>query len=245
MRKDLIFDLGFHNGDDTDFYLAKGFRVVAVEANPAMAAAGSRRFRTAIKNGKLVLLNKAVSDSRKTLTFYVHPGKSHWSSCIKEMAESDGTQAKPVKVSPVNIAELCAEYGVPRYIKVDVEGCDALAAGQIAGLKEKPAFVSFETSKKDYAGIFSYLYAAGYKRYQLVNQANNPARGCPEKTREGKTIKYRFGEHSTGYFGLDLPPAKWLSFQEALSRYLKYRELKAADNQELGLGWLDLHAGLE
>jgi len=189
----------------TDGNLAKGFRVVAVEANPAMAEAGAKRFRPAVKNSRLTLLNKAVSDSSQTITFYVHPGKSHWSSCLKEMAESDGTPAKPVRVSPVNIAELCASYGVPRYIKVDVEGCDALAAKQIEALKEKPKFVSFETSKKDYAGIFSYLYAAGYKRYQLVNQANNPGRGAPEKTLEGKAIKYKFGEHSTGYFGLDLP----------------------------------------
>jgi hypothetical protein len=28
----LIFDLGSHNGQDSDFYLKKGFTVVAVEA---------------------------------------------------------------------------------------------------------------------------------------------------------------------------------------------------------------------
>lgn len=34
--ENLIFDAGAHRGDDTDFYLGKGFRVVAAEANPIL-----------------------------------------------------------------------------------------------------------------------------------------------------------------------------------------------------------------
>jgi hypothetical protein len=36
MHPDLIYDLGMHRGGDTQFYLEKGFRVVAVEANPGV-----------------------------------------------------------------------------------------------------------------------------------------------------------------------------------------------------------------
>jgi hypothetical protein len=39
LHPDLIFDVGFHRGEDTDFYLKKGFRVVAVEATGAEASA--------------------------------------------------------------------------------------------------------------------------------------------------------------------------------------------------------------
>ena len=35
-RKNLIFDIGMHIGQDTEFYLKKGFCVVAVEANPKL-----------------------------------------------------------------------------------------------------------------------------------------------------------------------------------------------------------------
>ncbi len=41
MNPDLIFDVGMNNGDDTDFDLAKGFRVVAIEANPDQRAAAT------------------------------------------------------------------------------------------------------------------------------------------------------------------------------------------------------------
>ena len=33
----IIFDIGMHCGEDTDFYLKKGFTVVGVEANPELA----------------------------------------------------------------------------------------------------------------------------------------------------------------------------------------------------------------
>ncbi|HKF56732.1 MAG TPA: hypothetical protein VKJ45_14845 [Blastocatellia bacterium] len=32
----LIYDVGPHLGEDTDFYLQKGFTVVAIKANPAL-----------------------------------------------------------------------------------------------------------------------------------------------------------------------------------------------------------------
>ncbi len=241
----LIFDFGFHNGDDADFYLAKGFRVVAVEASPSMIERGIERFKKQISDGQLVIVNKAVTDKVGVQNFYIHPEKSDWSSCLQELAESDGSKAEVVPVETTCLSDLSAQFGVPRYLKVDVEGCDSIVAKQISRLQEKPKFVSFETSKRDYAGIFAYLYVSGYSGYQLINQANNTARVAPNVTGEGKSIRYKFSKYSSGYFGEELPPDKWLTYDEALVRYIKYKELKQIDNQELGLGWLDLHARLD
>jgi FkbM family methyltransferase len=241
----LIFDFGFHNGDDTDFYLAKGFRVVAVEADPNLVQKGIARFESHINNNQLAIVNKAVSDTVGVQHFYIHPVKSDWSSCFKELAESDGSKAQVVTVETTSLADLCKLYGVPRYLKVDIEGCDLMVARQISHIQEKPTFVSFETNKRDYAGIFAYLYVSGYAGYQLINQANNTARTVSGVAGEGKTIAYKFSQYSSGYFGEDLPQNKWLSYDEALVRYIKYRELKRIDNQELGLGWLDLHSRID
>lgn len=46
-QPDLIFDIGMHNGDDSDYYLKKGFRVIAIEANPTLCALGAARFKEA------------------------------------------------------------------------------------------------------------------------------------------------------------------------------------------------------
>jgi hypothetical protein len=36
-----------------------------------------------------------------------------------------------------------------------------------------------------------------------------------------------------------------LTFDELLTRYIKYKELKQFDNVELALGWLDVHARID
>ena len=243
MENSLIFDFGFHNGDDTDFYLAKGFKVVAAEANPVLIQKGIERFGKQIGEGRLILLNKAVSAAAGTTTkFFIHREKSDWSSCLQELAESDGSKAEVVTIETTCLSELCRQFGVPRYLKVDIEGCDLLVAGQLSELQRKPKFISFETSKRDYAGLFAHLYVSGYTQFQLINQANNAERKAPECTGEGNKIDYKFSQYSSGYFGDDLPQGRWLSYDETLVRYIKYKELKQIDNQELGLGWLDLHA---
>ena len=46
MHTDLVFDIGMNNGDDTAYYLHRGFRVVAVEADPILCAAATTRLLT-------------------------------------------------------------------------------------------------------------------------------------------------------------------------------------------------------
>ena len=58
----LIYDLGMNNGDDTDFYLKRGFEVVAVEANPALCQQAEERFAEAIAAGKLTIVKAAIGD---------------------------------------------------------------------------------------------------------------------------------------------------------------------------------------
>jgi FkbM family methyltransferase len=241
MNTNLIFDFGFHNGDDTDFYLKKGFKVIAIEANPHLVSEGANRFKNI---EELHLLNKAIHKEPGIVDFYIHPNKSDWGSCLIEVAESDNSKSQRIEVEATTLEALCQEYGSPHYLKVDVEGCDTLVAEQLASLEMKPSFVSFEISKKNYTGIFSWLHVAGYTKFQFVNQLNNPKRTIQSNTtqKEGFEIEYQFSKFSSGLFGKDLPQDNWLSFDDALTSYIKYKELKYIDNQELAVGWLDLHA---
>jgi FkbM family methyltransferase len=220
----LIYDLGFHNGDDTAFYLSKGFQVVAVEADPYWTKKGFERFPKEIGR-ELILFNRIVSDKIGTQEFYIHPTKRDWSSCFRRLTESDGSKAETITVDTIRIADLYNVYGIPEYMKVDIEGCELMVARQISQLP-KPRYISFECPARDYVGIFSYLYVSGYTGYQLRNQINN--KQCP-----------------SGAFGNDLPTDKWLSCNEALEQYIKYKDLKRLDRDELGLGWLDLHARID
>ena len=240
----IIFDLGFHNGDDTDFYLQKGFNVIALEANPELINNGKDRFKKEIETGQLKLLHNAVADKKGEIDFFIHLKNSDWSSCFKDIAQSDGSIAQAVTVEATTISELFLIYGVPRYMKVDIEGFDIVVARELCNLKKKPSFVSFETSRKNFAEIYSYLFVAGYEQFQLINQRNNPDRAPPFDSSEGKNIRYKFSKYSSGLFGEDLPSDKWLAINNSISNYVKYKTCKEIDNVELGLGWMDLHAKL-
>lgn len=220
-----VFDLGFHNGDDTAIYLQKGYRVVAVEANLDLVEAGRRRFADAIAREQLFLLHLAISDSIGPIKFYVHPEKSDWSSCIESKISKDGTVPIVREVCGIRLERLYLSYGVPLYIKCDIEGMEEEVAKQIALGKEKPRYVSFECSKDATVGILYWLSTGGYSGFQLRNQLNNPP-------------------YTSGPFGDELPENKWIEHGEALYRYEKYQELKQLDPEELGLGWLDVHGRL-
>mgnify|MGYP000904973017 FL=1 len=43
-QNDLIYDVGFHKGEDTRVYLREGFKVIAIEANPLLAEEGKKNF---------------------------------------------------------------------------------------------------------------------------------------------------------------------------------------------------------
>jgi FkbM family methyltransferase len=64
MAQDLIYDVGAHKGEDTEFYLKKGFSVIALEALPQLCIALSQRFLEEIQQGNLTIINIAVTHKR-------------------------------------------------------------------------------------------------------------------------------------------------------------------------------------
>jgi 16S rRNA A1518/A1519 N6-dimethyltransferase RsmA/KsgA/DIM1 with predicted DNA glycosylase/AP lyase activity len=57
---DLIYDVGMHTSEDTEFYLKKGFRVVAFEADPELAQRCREKFSAAIEQNRLVIVEGAI-----------------------------------------------------------------------------------------------------------------------------------------------------------------------------------------
>jgi len=219
VENNLIFDLGFHLGCDSKYYISKGYQIIAVEANPNLCSSWNH-------NNNLILLNKAISETsynNNEVSFFIRKDNLDWSSCNKKLAEQQNGKSEECKVKTITLIDLIHEYGTPYYIKTDVEGCDLTVAEQLSWLEEKPKYVSFELNKVDYFDIFYYLKKAGYTKFQLRNQENND-------------------KYCSGYFGEYLPKDKWVDFDEALSRYLKFRELRILDRENLSMGWLDIHA---
>jgi FkbM family methyltransferase len=234
----LIFDLGMHLAADTGFYLRKGFRVVAVEASPVMVKLGEKKLAAHVEAGRLTILHRALwSSDDDEISFYLNPEKTDWSSAYKWWAEKGGHSVTEVRVSTITLTSLFEQYGVPHYIKCDIEGADDLFVRQLLRESRRPAFVSVEAISLE---ILAVLYAAGYDRVQIVNQAFNAYVKPPEPALEGEFAGVQFNGHMSGLFGREQPPDKWLKLSEAARHYLDFVSMKAR-NETLAIGWLDFH----
>jgi FkbM family methyltransferase len=95
----LIYDVGMNNGDDTAYYLSRGFRVIAIEANPLLVEQGSQRFEREIAAGDLVILSIGVSDREGTFPFYICDADPEWSTFDVSTTREKGIDFREMTVS--------------------------------------------------------------------------------------------------------------------------------------------------
>lgn len=239
IESNLVFDIGLHTGRDTEFYLQKGFRVVAVEANAALADRARVQFSDQVATGALIIVEKAVSEEDgRLVSFYVNDEKDDWSSLERGVAEKGVTSAREVFVETITLSSLLSAYGVPYYLKCDIEGGDLSVATQLAREPVLPTFASCEITS---LGILAALWAAGYRRFQLVNQAFNHLTRPPRPAAEGTFVDRLFDGHCSGLFGRELAADRWVDADTVAGLYLDFVRLRDRYPQ-LCMGWLDLHA---
>lgn len=213
-RENLIIDVGMHDGRDTAFYLAKGFDVVAVEAHPDLASAAIERFPEEVQSGRLRVLPVAISTTEGTSRFGIADEMTIWSSLSEDFIErnrSAGTSYRYVDVPTRTFESVLEEVGIPRYLKIDIEGADMLCVRALRRFDELPDFVSIEsavtTQDTSFESIFdelAELWALGYRRFAYVNQRDNPKQAEPQPAREGSYTGMTFTTNHTGLFGDEL-----------------------------------------
>jgi FkbM family methyltransferase len=174
----LIYDVGMHNGDDTAYYLRQGHRVVAIEADPDLAALARERFAEPIRNGQLAILNVGIAAADGVLPFWICEGLSEWNSFDRSVASRNGMRCHAIDVPTRRFAGILHEHGVPAYLKIDIEGSDVLCLQDIDP-SSAPRFISIESecgnddtapSTDDTLGSLRLLAARGYRRFKLIDQ---------------------------------------------------------------------------
>jgi FkbM family methyltransferase len=235
MRTDpIIYDVGANNGDDSAYYLAKGCRVVAIDANPGICEILRERFRREIAGGRLEVVNVGVSDEPGELDFQVNRSKPAISTFQKE--RFDGLEWVPddwhaVRIPVVPLSSLIHEYGFPFFVKIDVEFFDSRVLLDLLMNGLKPPFISAEAQEID---VYCLLVAMGYEYFRLVSGAtvHEEFADAMISTTDGVRRGFRFEYDSSGPFGDDLEQG-WVNKDEVLRRLLSH-----------GVGWVDLHARL-
>ena len=150
-----------------------------------------------------------LTEQRGQMAFFVNDHHDEWSSFNRNIA-SRGHPVREILVETITTTDIFSAYGVPRYIKIDIEGYDHVPVLAIAKHSVRPKFVSFENGEMH---LFEALVKTGYTKFQIINQALVPYAACPIPAKEGKTINNTFIIGSSGPFGLDLL-GEWLSVDQ-------------------------------
>jgi FkbM family methyltransferase len=229
LHEDLVFDVGLHRGQDTEFYLKKGFRVVAFEANPELARTCRERFAEAISQGRLVIVEGAIvapgAATSGSVKFWLNESMDIWGTADPGWADRNarlGTRSRAIDVPAVDFSRALREHGVPRYMKIDIEGCDLVCLRALQEFRHRPRYLSMESDKTSLDAVraeLSLLEELGYDAFQIVEQSSIPRRQRqPAPAREGVATEHRFERGCSGLFGLELP-GRWRSRSGAISRY--------------------------
>jgi FkbM family methyltransferase len=273
METETVFDVGLHNGADTDYYLKKGFAVVAFEADADHVARCGARFAEEIACERLRIVEGAIASAGagQHVTFYKNLTKTDWGTIEKKWADRNSkldTEIVTVKVPRVDMDEAFNTFGVPHYLKIDIEGADRLILRSLEGQRKRPLFISIESEKSDWGRLveeMEILRALGYRKFRPVQQSTIPGARITARTLSGQEFTYKFSRHSSGPFGDDvcLP---WLSFDDCLDEYERifrwyravgdaafFRRLSGVGKLVNGIGhivgiplpgWYDTHATL-
>lgn len=225
----LAYDVGMNNGDDARYYLAKGYDVVAIEANPALCSEAGAKLKEFVDSGKLRILNVAVADADGTLEFHIDV-QEHVRSSLKPQK---GRETRAVVVGARKLSDIIREHGAPDFLKIDVEHADQVSLQDMIASGIKPPLISAEAHSFE---ILLLLWQMGYKEFRLLNgrTVHLEFRNAPVRATDGSTIKYSFPKHSSGPFGDDLA-TPWRNIQDVSAEWLHRFAL-------FGRGWFDVHA---
>jgi FkbM family methyltransferase len=207
---DLIYDMGMHHGEDSEFYLRKGFRVVAVEADPEICRSAAGKLRPFVEGGQLTIVNRAIADRAGPVTFY-RSARSDWGTIVGAWDRDNaarGVASEEIIVEAITLADLVREYGDAFYMKIDIEGMDRVALESLGETPIRPLYLSMETSfarnpsMEAVRGDFDLLASLGYDRFKIIDQQRVPLQTAPNPPLVGDYVPVPASDGS-GLFGED------------------------------------------
>ena len=163
----LCFDIGAHTGNRSKAMLNNGAKVIALEPQVFFANYLREKFK---KNGNFTLLEAGVSAENgiailKTSSLFptISTLSSSWENLIKSKL-SDEVYDQEVEIKTITLNQLIADYGVPSFCKIDIEGHEYEV---IKTLNTAIPCVSFEFFTDDFSNsLLSIEHLNSLAKYQ-------------------------------------------------------------------------------
>lgn len=142
---DLCFDVGANIGNRTKIFLALDAKVIAVEPQKDCSFFLKYYFRN---NKSVEIIPKALGGKEGKADLYISDGNTvssmspEWINRVKQTGRFGNNQwSSTVQVQVTTLDELISKYGLPVFIKIDVEGYEYEV---ISGLSQSVRFISME-----------------------------------------------------------------------------------------------------
>jgi FkbM family methyltransferase len=143
---DLVFDVGAHAGNHVRALAALGCRVIALEPQPDFARVLRLLFG---RSTRVTVLDTAVSDRPGTAQLSISERTPTVTSLAADWRDARARDAdfaqvrwnRSVEIEVTTLDALVAQYGVPSFVKLDVEGSEPAA---LAGLSRPVPALAFE-----------------------------------------------------------------------------------------------------
>jgi FkbM family methyltransferase len=139
---DLVFDVGANIGNRTQPLLNVGAKIVAIEPQEKCYQILEKKFGSQIEIIKMGLGEKEeqkdffIADAHTISSF-----STEWIESVKKSRFKNYTWSEPIKINMTTLDHLIAKYGIPKFIKIDVEGFEHEV---LKGLTQPIDIISFE-----------------------------------------------------------------------------------------------------
>lgn len=141
---DLVFDVGANLGNYAEIFASLGAHVIALEPNPDCVS----HIRRSYPSESIEVVNTAVGSCGGVATIRLAQRSdmssmsAEWIQAIRDAQRVEDTVwANQIAVPVITLDSLVAMYGMPRFIKIDVEGFEE---NVLEGLSTQPPILSFE-----------------------------------------------------------------------------------------------------
>jgi FkbM family methyltransferase len=150
--KNLVFDIGANRGNMTEFFLRNSNRVVCFEPNPSLIEHLRNRF-SYISKERIIFDDRGISDKEGKKIFNISNADTI-STFSEEWINKSRFTGKynwgaSIEVETTTIDSIIEQYGIPDFVKIDVEGHELeVIKGFTKTLSE--TIFSFEWAEEQY-----------------------------------------------------------------------------------------------